>query len=245
MGGRLLRRWLHRPLRNRDLGCRHHAVATLIDGGADGDLRERRALGDLERILTRIALRSARPRDFSTLRDGLALLPGIRATLAPLIPRGWPNWPPQWANTTPWPPCWPAIAPQPPLKLSDGGVIADGLRCRTGRAAPAQHACRPVPDRPGNARTRAQRHPHLKVGYNRVHGYYIEISKGQADKAPVHYTRRQTLTNAERYITEELKAFEDKVLSARARCRARSCCTKACWTRSTPSWSRSSTAPPP
>src|SRR5690606_35462068 len=85
-GGRLLRRWLHRPLRDRQaLEQRHHAVQTLIDSGAEADLREGfRALGDLERILSRIALRSARPRDLSTLRDGLAMLPGVRALLAPL-----------------------------------------------------------------------------------------------------------------------------------------------------------------
>ena len=86
MGGRLLRRWLHRPLRNRQvLGERHQAVATLIESRADDSLRERfRALGDVERILTRVALRSARPRDMSTLRDGLALLPDIRAAIGPL-----------------------------------------------------------------------------------------------------------------------------------------------------------------
>ena len=86
MGGRLLRRWLHRPLRDRQvLGKRHQAVATLIESRADDALRERfRALGDLERILTRVAMRSARPRDMSTLRDGLAMLPAIREVLAPL-----------------------------------------------------------------------------------------------------------------------------------------------------------------
>jgi len=220
MGGRLLRRWLHRPLRLREvLVQRHHAVGTLIDRGADADLRDAfRALGDIERILTRVALRSARPRDFSTLRDGLGLLPAVRAILAPLdSPRlaalaaelGQHD---EIAHLLA-----SAIAEQPPLKLSDGGVIAADYDAELDELRRlSTHADQFLIDL--EARERASSGiATLKVGYNRVHGYYIEISKGQAEKAPVHYTRRQTLTNAERYITEELKNFEDKVLSARER----------------------------
>ena len=220
MGGRLLRRWLHRPLRNRDtLGHRHHAVSTLIDSGADASLRERfRALGDLERILTRIALRSARPRDFSTLRDGLALLPEIRTALTPLdSPRLGELAAAMGEHDAVAALLASAIAPQPPLKLSDGGVIADGHDAELDELRRlSTHADQFLIDLETRERERSGI-PTLKVGYNRVHGYYIEISKGQSDRAPVHYTRRQTLTNAERYITEELKAFEDKVLSARDR----------------------------
>ncbi|WP_369976198.1 DNA mismatch repair protein MutS [Xanthomonas bundabergensis] len=224
MGGRLLRRWLHRPLRLREvLVQRHHAVGTLIDRGADADLRDAfRALGDIERILTRVALRSARPRDFSTLRDGLGLLPTVRAVLAPLdSPRlaalgaelGQHD---EIAHLLA-----SAIAEQPPLKLSDGGVIAADYDAELDELRRlSTHADQFLIDL--EARERASSGiATLKVGYNRVHGYYIEISKGQADKAPVHYTRRQTLTNAERYITEELKNFEDKVLSARERALSR------------------------
>ncbi|MBB4126451.1 DNA mismatch repair protein MutS [Xanthomonas translucens] len=224
MGGRLLRRWLHRPLRLREvLVQRHHAVGTLIDRGADADLRDAfRALGDLERILTRVALRSARPRDFSTLRDGLGLLPAVRAVLAPLdSPRlaalaaelGQHDEVAHLLAS--------AIAEQPPLKLSDGGVIAADYDAELDELRRlSTHADQFLIDL--EARERASSGiATLKVGYNRVHGYYIEISKGQADKAPVHYTRRQTLTNAERYITEELKNFEDKVLSARERALSR------------------------
>ncbi|WP_309912644.1 DNA mismatch repair protein MutS [Xanthomonas sp. 1678] len=220
MGGRLLRRWLHRPLRLREvLVQRHHAVGTLIDRGADADLRDAfRALGDIERILTRVALRSARPRDFSTLRDGLGLLPTVRTILAPLdSPRlaalaaelGQHD---EIAHLLA-----SAIAEQPPLKLSDGGVIAADYDAELDELRRlSTHADQFLIDL--EARERASSGiATLKVGYNRVHGYYIEISKGQAEKAPVHYTRRQTLTNAERYITEELKNFEDKVLSARER----------------------------
>lgn len=224
MGGRLLRRWLHRPLRLREvLVQRHHAVGTLIDRGADADLRDAfRALGDIERILTRVALRSARPRDFSTLRDGLGLLPTVRTILAPLdSPRlaalaaelGQHD---EIAHLLA-----SAIAEQPPLKLSDGGVIAADYDAELDELRRlSTHADQFLIDL--EARERASSGiATLKVGYNRVHGYYIEISKGQAEKAPVHYTRRQTLTNAERYITEELKNFEDKVLSARERALSR------------------------
>ncbi len=220
MGGRLLRRWLHRPLRLREvLMQRHHAVATLIDRGADAELRESfRALGDIERILTRIALRSARPRDFSTLRDGLAMLPSVADLLAPLDSprlaalRGELGSHEDSARLLA-----SAIAEQPPLKLSDGGVIAEGFDAELDELRRlSTHADQFLIDLEARERE-ASGIPTLKVGYNRVHGYYIEISKGQADKAPVHYTRRQTLTNAERYITEELKGFEDKVLSARER----------------------------
>jgi DNA mismatch repair protein MutS len=224
MGGRLLRRWLHRPLRDRRiLGERHHAVATLADSRADADLRERfRALGDLERILTRVALRSARPRDLSTLRDGLALLPAVRDLLAPLdSPRlqslaaelGEHAAQAQLLGS--------AIVPQPPLLARDGGVIADGYDSELDELRRlSTHADQFLVDLEQRERE-ASGIPTLKVGYNRVHGYYIEISKGQSAKAPTHYTRRQTLTGAERYITEELKQFEDKVLSARERSLAR------------------------
>ncbi len=228
MGGRMLRRWLHRPLRDRHvLAQRHQAVATLIHSGADHDpassagqvLRDSfRALGDVERILTRVALRSARPRDLSTLRDGLAMLPTVRALLEPLdSPRlnalsaslG------EHAGIAAL--LLRAVAEQPPMKLSDGGVIATGLdEALDELRRLSTHADQFLIDLETRERE-SSGIPTLKVGYNRVHGYYIEISKGQAGKAPVHYTRRQTLTGAERYITEELKNFEDKVLSARER----------------------------
>jgi len=224
MGGRLLRRWLHRPLRDRGvLGQRHHAVATLIDRGADAELRERfRGLGDVERILTRVALRSARPRDLSTLRDSLAMLPALREALAPLdSPRLQALAAEMGQHEAIAGLLAAAVAPQPPLKLADGGVIAEGYDAELDELRRlSTNADQFLVDLEARERE-ATGIPTLKVGYNRVHGYYIEISKGQADKAPVHYTRRQTLTGAERYITEELKAFEDKVLSARERALAR------------------------
>ena len=224
MGGRLLRRWLHRPLRDRAvLDQRLHAVDTLIARGADADIRERfRALGDVERILSRIALRSARPRDLSTLRDGLGMLTDLRALLAALdSPRlqvlaaslGEHDAEAHLLAS--------AVVEQPPVLARDGGVFADGYDAELDELrALSANADQFLVDLEARERE-ASGIPTLKLGYNRVHGYYIEISKAQAAKAPVHYTRRQTLTNAERYITEELKAFEDKVLSARERALAR------------------------
>ena len=224
MGGRLLRRWLHRPLRDRRVvGERHHAVATLIDARADLSMRESfRALGDLERILSRVALRSARPRDLSTLRDGLALLPSVRALLAPLdSPRLQALAAELGEHAGNAALLADAIVPQPPVLARDGGIFAEGYDADLDELRRlSSHADQFLVELEARER-QASGIPTLKVGYNRVHGYYIEISKGQSERAPTHYTRRQTLTGAERYITEELKQFEDKVLSARERSLAR------------------------
>jgi DNA mismatch repair protein MutS len=220
MGGRLLRRWLHRPLRDRRIVSeRHDAVQQLFARRADTAVRDAfRGLGDIERILSRVALRSARPRDLSTLRDALLLMPKVRDALAGIdSPRlqalcaelGEHDAQAAWMAS--------AIVPQPPVLARDGGVIAEGYDAELDELRMlSTHADQFLIDL--EARERASSGiATLKVGYNRVHGYYIEISKGQAEKAPVHYTRRQTLTGAERYITEELKLFEDKVLSAKDR----------------------------
>ncbi|HEU0154402.1 MAG TPA: DNA mismatch repair protein MutS [Arenimonas sp.] len=224
MGGRLLRRWLNRPLRDRRvLGERHHAVATFIASGAGDDLRERfRGLGDVERILSRVALRSARPRDLSTLRDGLGMLPALRAVLAPLdSPRLQALADELGEHAGHAALLASAIVPQPPVLLRDGGVIAEGFDAELDELRTlSTTADQFLVDLEARERA-ATGIATLKVGYNRVHGYFIEISKGQSNRAPTHYTRRQTLTGAERYITEELKAFEDKVLSARERSLAR------------------------
>jgi DNA mismatch repair protein MutS len=224
MGGRLLRRWLHRPLRDRDvLRHRHQAVATLLESGAGESLREAfRALGDLERILSRVALRSARPRDLSTLRDGLALLPRVRDSLAPLdAPRlaelaGMFGEHDDTAALLRR-----ALVEQPPVLARDGGMLAEGYDAELDElrmlSTSADNFLLDLERREREASGIAT----LKVGYNRVHGYYLEAGKAHAGKVPTHYTRRQTLANAERYITEELKAFEDKVLSARERSLAR------------------------
>ena len=223
MGGRLLRRWLHRPLRDRaTVRARHQAVATLANG-ADSDIREAfRAFGDVERILARIALRSARPRDLSTLRDALNLLPTLRELLAPLdSPRLQELAAELGEHGEHAALLARAIVPQPPVLARDGGIFAEGYDAELDELrALSTNADQFLVDLEAREKA-ATGIPTLKVGYNRVHGYYIEISKGQSERAPAHYARRQTLTGAERYITEELKQFEDKVLSARERALSR------------------------
>ncbi|MDE2257114.1 MAG: DNA mismatch repair protein MutS, partial [Xanthomonadaceae bacterium] len=220
MGARALRRWLHRPLRDQaTLRRRYQAIDSLIEQRHFEPLREvLRGIGDLERILARVALRSARPRDLSTLRDGLLSAPRLRTALhgcdSPLLGDlldrlGEPEDTARHLAA--------AVLEQPPALLRDGGVIRPGFDAELDELrALSTNADQFLVDLETREKT-ATGIATLKVGFNSVHGYYIEISRGQSDKAPTHYTRRQTLKGAERYITEELKAFEDKVLSARER----------------------------
>jgi len=225
MGSRLLRRWLNRPLRDHGvLRLRYQALDSLGTAPAgDESLPDLlRDIGDLERILSRIALGSARPRDLAQLRTATGLLPAIDLLLGPhdspllqslrtalgnhrdthgLLER--------------------ALIEQPPLLIRDGGVLATGYDATLDELRDiSENADRYLADLESRERTRTGL-PSLKVGYNRVHGYYIELSRGQAAQAPEDYQRRQTLKGAERYITPELKEFEGKVLSARDRALAR------------------------
>jgi len=220
MGARALRRRLNRPLRLREpLRLSHQAVATLIEQHRHEPLREMlRGIGDLERILARVALRSARPRDLATLRDGLLQAPALRDALAgcdspllaDLLERIGEH-----ADTARHLAA--ALVDQPPALLREGGVIRGGFDAELDElrllSTDADRFLLDLETRERAATGIAS----LKVAYNRVHGYYIEISHANADKVPTHYTRRQTIKGAERYITEELKGFEDKVLSARER----------------------------
>jgi len=220
MGARTLRRWLHRPLRDRDvLRRRYQAIESLIEQRRFDPLREvLRGIGDLERILARVALRSARPRDLSTLRDGLLATPALRDALtdcdSPLLASLLDQLG-EHAETAQH--LARAVLEQPPALLRDGGVIRPGYDAELDELRTLSTNANQFLIDLEEREKAATGIPTLKVGYNSVHGYYIEISKGQADKAPTHYTRRQTLKGAERYITEELKSFEDKVLSARER----------------------------
>jgi DNA mismatch repair protein MutS len=220
MGSRLLRRWLTHPLRDRQtVGQRHAAVDALLDGGRYRAVRDALAgTGDLERILTRIALGSARPRDLATLRAGLQRIPALResvdgaddtllAELAGAMPEQ-----PELLDLLQR-----ALVEQPPMLVRDGGVIRDGFDPELDELrALSTNADDFLQEYEARERERTGVAT-LKVGYNRVHGYYIEIGKARAGDVPAEYTRRQTLKNAERFITEELKAHEDKVLSARER----------------------------
>ena len=224
MGGRLLKHWLSQPIRDTQrLQQRHQCVNQLIESGNQAPLQDALAsLGDIERILSRIALQSARPRDLSTLRDSLSALPDIQTSIQALELDGlYPDLqciePKQDITNK----LSAAIIEQPPMLIRDGGVIADGfdaeldeLRCVRDNADEMLIDME-IREREDSGI------PGLKFGYNRVHGYFIEISRLQSDAAPEHYIRRQTLKSVERFTTPELKVFEDKVLSSRERALAR------------------------
>jgi DNA mismatch repair protein MutS len=218
MGSRLLRHWLHHPLRDRAaVATRHEAIERLDTCAADLHQVLRR-FADVERIGSRIALKSARPRDLSALRDTLARLgelttrfPEQRSDLLEhlLADLETPAEPLDLLRR--------AIAPEPAAALRDGGVIADGHSAELDELRGLQtHGGQFLVEMEARERERTGI-PNLRVAYNHVHGYYIEVTNSHAEKIPVDYRRRQTLKNAERYITPELKTFEDKALSARDR----------------------------
>ena len=224
MGSRLLRRWLNQPLRDQQtLRLRHDAIdkiQTRVELDSLQDIL--RGIGDVERIHSRIALGTARPRDLSTLRDALKQLPLIHQSLqasdSPLLQELLALARPQAALLAE---LESALEETPAVMIRDGGVFREGydeeLDHLRGLSRNADGFLQALEER---ERTRTGIAT-LKVGYNRVHGYYIEISKAQQGDIPAEYTRRQTLKNAERYITEELKKFEDQVLSSRERALAR------------------------
>ncbi|HYS76053.1 MAG TPA: DNA mismatch repair protein MutS [Burkholderiales bacterium] len=217
MGSRLLRHWLHHPLRDQAaVGARHEAVAALADAHPAIHKLLRR-FADVERITGRIALRNARPRDLSSLRDSLALLP----ELAPAVPRDAPLLVKMLGDLEVPAECLAlllrAVLEEPASMVRDGGVIADGYNKELDELRELQtHSGKFLAELEQRERGRTGI-PNLRVAYNNVHGFYIEITNAHADKIPADYRRRQTLKNAERYITPELKEFEDKALSARDR----------------------------
>ncbi len=217
MGARALRRWLGQPARDHALlGRRHHAVETLFSlldlDALRSDLRQ---VHDIERIAARVALSTARPRDLVRLADALAALPAVRAHLgedaSPLLDTlaaGIEPLPELHAHLDA------ALAENPPQAVRDGGVIAAGFDAELDRLrAASADADAWLLDLERRERERTGIST-LKVGYNRVHGYYIEISRAHAARAPDDYQRRQTLKAAERYVTSELKDFESTILSA-------------------------------
>ena len=228
MGGRLLRHWLHHPLRDRErLRARLDAVRALIGEAGVPPYRRIHAIlaqcADIERITARIALKSARPRDLSGLRDSLLLLPQLGKELAELDSPRLAQLRALLAST-------PvavaaelqrAILPEPSSVLREGGVIAPGFDAELDELRAIQDNCGEFLLQLETRERERSGIANLKVEYNRVHGFYIEVSRAQAERVPDDYRRRQTLKNAERYITPELKAFEDKALSASERALAR------------------------
>ena len=224
MGSRLLKRWLNRPIRDRATLCaRQTSIKNL--------LLDRRYLamhdtlsevGDLERILARVALKSARPRDLIELRHTMGVLPTLQQYLSSCsvdllqqLAQQIGEFPALYAILAK------ALVDNPPVTIRDGGVIAAGYDQELDELlALSENAGSFLIELEEREKKRTGLST-LKVGYNRVHGYYIEISRLQAEQAPTEYIRRQTLKNAERFITPELKSFEDKALSSREKALAR------------------------
>ena len=217
MGSRLLKRWIHQPIRDLEkLKKRQDIIDTLQQEQRIEQLQPLlQNVGDMERILARVALRSARPRDLTRLRTALAQLPDIAknaknltasldalvaqigdfSELHALLER--------------------AIIETPPQLIRDGGVIAEGYNAELDEWRELSAGATQYLENLEIREREATGIDTLKIGFNAVHGYYIQISQGQAHKAPMHYVRRQTLKNAERYIIPELKTYEDKVLKAK------------------------------
>jgi DNA mismatch repair protein MutS len=224
MGSRLLSRWLNRPLRDAAvLQSRQDSISTLLDQHYHEALQPvLKGIGDIERILARVALRSARPRDMARLRDALATLPSLQEALQPLES---PHLRQLAAQVGTYPDLAEllerAVIENPPAVIRDGGVIKPGYDAELDELLNiSENAGQYLIDLENRERERTGLST-LKVGYNRVHGYFIELSRGQSAQAPADYIRRQTLKGAERFITPELKTFEDKALSARSRALAR------------------------
>ncbi|WAT00093.1 DNA mismatch repair protein MutS [Rouxiella chamberiensis] len=218
MGSRMLKRWIHMPTRDHKiLNNRQQALEALQE--LTTELQPvLRQVGDLERILARLALRSARPRDLARMRHALQQLPEIRELLKPvdvpyiqtlveqagefdalisLLEH--------------------AIIESPPVLVRDGGVIAPGYNAELDEWRALAEGATDYLDRLEIREREKLGLDTLKVGFNGVHGYYIQISRGQSHLAPIHYVRRQTLKNAERYIIPELKEYEDKVLTSKGK----------------------------
>lgn len=218
MGSRMLRRWIHRPLRSHEaLRSRYQALDAMREAGQDWRPALRQT-GDLERVLARLAIRTARPRDLEHLRAALAAAPELRERLealdSPLLDAlaGRMQTPPEGLELLRR-----AIAEQPAPRIRDGQVIAAGYSSELDELRHmSSNADEALKDLEKQERERSGM-ANLRLGYNRVHGYYIELRKSQAHEVPEHFIRRQTLKHSERYITPELKQFEHRVLSARER----------------------------
>ncbi len=224
MGSRLLKRWLHRPLRNHDLlRQRQGIIAAIGEQDRHHSLHQLlKPIGDVERILARIALKSARPRDLTQLRYALEQLPEMLDLLSGTDCEPLEDYRQQLG---PFPEITgllqKAVIDNPPMLIRDGGVIAEGYDSELDELRGiSENAGQYLIDLEIREKEKTGIST-LKVGYNRVHGYFIEMSKMAALQAPDEYIRRQTLKNAERFITPELKSFEEKALSSKERALAR------------------------
>ncbi|WP_067666050.1 DNA mismatch repair protein MutS [Ferrimonas marina] len=219
MGSRLLKRWLHQPLTQRsELEGRLDSVSAIKDNGLYVELADTlKPVGDLERVLARLALRSARPRDMTRLRQALGQLPALQELLTELsgnkvqqLHQRIGQFPEQLALLER------AICDNPPVVIRDGGVLAEGYNAELDELRALSRGATDYLDQMEQRERERSGIATLKVGYNKVHGYFIEVSRAQSALVPADYVRRQTLKNTERYIIPELKAHEDKVLTSQS-----------------------------
>ncbi|EJL6309730.1 DNA mismatch repair protein MutS [Vibrio cholerae] len=220
MGSRMLKRWIHQPMRdNAILNQRLDAITELKETALYGELHPvLKQIGDIERILARLALRSARPRDLARLRHAMQQLPELHSVMSELKQ---PHLTELRTHAEPMDELCDllerAIKENPPVVIRDGGVIADGYSAELDEWRDLANGATEFLERLEAEERDRHGIDTLKVGYNNVHGFYIQVSRGQSHLVPPHYVRRQTLKNAERYIIEELKQHEDKVLNSKSR----------------------------
>ncbi|EPZ7320067.1 DNA mismatch repair protein MutS [Vibrio mimicus] len=220
MGSRMLKRWIHQPMRDTaTLNQRLDAIGELKETALYAELHPvLKQIGDIERILARLALRSARPRDLARLRHAMQQLPELHSLLTEL---GQPHLAQLRTHAQPMDELCNllerAIKENPPVVIRDGGVIADGYSAELDEWRDLANGATEFLERLEAEERDRHGIDTLKVGYNNVHGFYIQVSRGQSHLVPPHYVRRQTLKNAERYIIEELKQHEDKVLNSKSR----------------------------
>ncbi|HDG1518349.1 TPA: DNA mismatch repair protein MutS [Vibrio cholerae] len=220
MGSRMLKRWIHQPMRdNATLNQRLDAITELKETALYGELHPvLKQIGDIERILARLALRSARPRDLARLRHAMQQLPELHSVMSELKQ---PHLSELRTHAEPMDELCDllerAIKENPPVVIRDGGVIADGYSAELDEWRDLANGATEFLERLEAEERDRHGIDTLKVGYNNVHGFYIQVSRGQSHLVPPHYVRRQTLKNAERYIIEELKQHEDKVLNSKSR----------------------------
>ncbi|QYO69713.1 DNA mismatch repair protein MutS [Vibrio cholerae] len=220
MGSRMLKRWIHQPMRdNAALNQRLDAITELKETALYGELHPvLKQIGDIERILARLALRSARPRDLARLRHAMQQLPELHSVMSELKQ---PHLTELRTHAEPMDGLCDllerAIKENPPVVIRDGGVIADGYSAELDEWRDLANGATEFLERLEAEERDRHGIDTLKVGYNNVHGFYIQVSRGQSHLVPPHYVRRQTLKNAERYIIEELKQHEDKVLNSKSR----------------------------
>ncbi|ENM5731652.1 DNA mismatch repair protein MutS [Vibrio mimicus] len=220
MGSRMLKRWIHQPMRDSTtLNQRLDAIGELKETALYAELHPvLKQIGDIERILARLALRSARPRDLARLRHAMQQLPELHSLLTKLEQ---PHLAQLRTHAQPMDELCNllerAIKENPPVVIRDGGVIADGYSAELDEWRDLANGATEFLERLEAEERDRHGIDTLKVGYNNVHGFYIQVSRGQSHLVPPHYVRRQTLKNAERYIIEELKQHEDKVLNSKSR----------------------------